>query len=60
MVRVTVNGKRINWSLGKKVNPDHWITGAGLLKPSTKESKTVNGKYIKKNRQYHLDFYFIG
>lgn len=42
MVRVTVNGKRINWSLGKKVNPDHWITGAGLLKTSAKESKLVN------------------
>lgn len=42
MVRVTINGKRSDWSLGKKVNPDHWITGAGLLKTSAKESKLVN------------------
>jgi site-specific recombinase XerD len=42
MIRITVNGKRVNWSLGKKVNPDHWISGAGILKPSAKESKIVN------------------
>lgn len=42
MVRVTINGKRIDWSLGKQVNPDHWITGAGILRASAKESKIVN------------------
>lgn len=42
MVRVTINGKRSDWSLGKKVNLEHWITGAGLLKTSAKESKLVN------------------
>lgn len=42
MVRVTINGRRIDWSLGKQVNPDHWITGAGILKTSAKESKIVN------------------
>jgi hypothetical protein len=42
MVRITINGKRIDWSLGKQVNPDHWISGAGILKPSAKESKLVN------------------
>ncbi len=42
MVRITINGKRAEWSLGKQVNPEHWITGAGTLKPSAKESKIVN------------------
>lgn len=42
MVRITINGKRTDWSLGKQVNPDHWVTGAGILKTSCKESKTVN------------------
>ena len=42
MVRVTIVGKRADWSLGKKVNPDHWISGAGVLKSSAKESKIVN------------------
>lgn len=42
MVRVTIDGCRTDWSLGKKVNPDHWVTGAGILKTSCKESKTVN------------------
>lgn len=42
MVRITINGKRVEWSLGKQVNPDHWISGAGILKTSCKESKIVN------------------
>lgn len=42
MVRVTISGTRADWSLGKKVNPDHWMSGAGILKPSAKESKLVN------------------
>lgn len=42
MVRVTINGKRTDWSLGKKVNPEHWISGVGILKTSCKESKIVN------------------
>jgi site-specific recombinase XerD len=42
MVRITINGKRIDWSLGKQVNPDHWISGAGILKSAAKESKLVN------------------
>ena len=49
MVRITINGKRIDWSLGKQVNPDHWISGAGILKTSAKESKTVN-PYLNKVR----------
>jgi len=42
MVRVTIRGKRADWSLGKKVNSEHWISGAGVLKTSAKESKIVN------------------
>lgn len=42
MIRVTINGCRADWSLGKKVNPDHWISGAGVLKTAAKESKIVN------------------
>jgi hypothetical protein len=57
MVRITVNGKRINWSLGKKVNPNHWITGAGLLKTSAKESKLVNPylNQVRGNIQSHFN-----
>ncbi|MCC7533824.1 MAG: site-specific integrase [Bacteroidia bacterium] len=47
MVRVTINGKRINWSLGKQVNPEHWLSGAGMLKTSAKESKLVNPYLIQ-------------
>ncbi len=57
MVRVTINGYRTEWSLGKQVNPDHWITGAGLLKTSAKESKTVN-PYLNQVRgdiQFHYN-----
>jgi len=42
MVRVTINGRRAEWSLGKKVNPAHWISGAGMLKSAAKESNQVN------------------
>lgn len=42
MVRITIHGKRAEWSLGKQVNPEHWVSGAGTLKPSAKESKIVN------------------
>lgn len=42
MVRITIQGRRAEWSLGKKVNPEHWISKAGILKPSVKESKLVN------------------
>lgn len=42
MVRITINGARAEWSLGKQVNPEHWLNGAGMLKPSAKESKIVN------------------
>lgn len=57
MIRVTINGERINWSLGKKVNPNHWIAGAGLLKTSAKESKIVN-PYLNQVRgdiQFHYN-----
>ena len=57
MVRVTINGYRTDWSLGKQVNPDHWITGAGLLKNSAKESKLVN-PYLNQVRgdiQFHYN-----
>ncbi len=57
MVRVTINGCRTEWSLGKQVNPDHWITGAGLLKTSAKESKLVN-PYLNQVRgdiQFHYN-----
>ena len=42
MVRITIDGKRTEWSLGRKVNPNHWITGAGMLKPGAKEANVVN------------------
>lgn len=47
MVRITIQGKRAEWSLGKKVNSEHWISKAGMLKPSVKESKLVNPYLIQ-------------
>ncbi len=56
MVRITINGKRIDWSLGKQVNPDHWISGAGILKTSAKESKTVNPYLNHVRGEIHTHF----
>lgn len=57
MVRVTINGCRTDWSLGKKVNPEHWVSGAGQLKNTAKESKTVNPylNQIKGDIQFHYN-----
>ncbi len=57
MVRVTINGKRADWSLGKKVNPDFWITGAGQIKSAVKESKQINSylNQIRGDLQNHYN-----
>ena len=57
MVRVTIDGCRTDWSLGKKVNPEHWISGAGQLKNSAKESKTVNPylNQVRGDLQFHYN-----
>src|SRR5438309_10862106 len=43
--RVTVQGKRAEISLKKKINPKNWNAKSGFMKGNGEEARTVN-KYI--------------
>jgi site-specific recombinase XerD len=41
--RITINGKRIDKSTGKYIDPDKWSTEAGRMKGTSEEARTING-----------------
>jgi len=41
-VRLTIEGRRTQFSLGKKIEPDKWIQKAGMAKGSGQEAKIIN------------------
>jgi site-specific recombinase XerD len=41
-VRLTIEGSRNEFSLGKKIHPDRWIAKIGLMKGNSEEAKTFN------------------
>ncbi len=40
--RLTVNGKRSQFSLGKKIEPEKWDVHAGIIKGNSEDAKTFN------------------
>lgn len=40
--RITINGLRTEFSIKRSVEPQKWISNAGIVKGTTEESKTVN------------------
>lgn len=41
-VRVTVDGKRVELSTGKKIQPDQWNINAGRIKGNSEEARIIN------------------
>lgn len=59
-LRITVDGKRAEFSIRRKIHPTRWSTETGLAKGSSKEIQELN-RYISsiKNRIYHYQQRFI-
>ena len=45
-VRITIDGKRSEISIGKKVHPEKWDKDYGVLKGKDLESKTFNNHLL--------------
>jgi hypothetical protein len=56
-VRLTIEGSRIEFSLGKKVHPDKWIAKSGIMKGNLEEARTFNNylALVKGDPQKHYN-----
>ncbi|MCU0342011.1 MAG: Arm DNA-binding domain-containing protein, partial [Spirosomaceae bacterium] len=56
-VRLTIEGARTEFSLGKKVHPDKWIAKAGVMKGNSEEARTLNSylNLVKGELQKHYN-----
>lgn len=41
--RITIDGKRIDWSTGKYINADKWSVAGNKIKGTSEEARTING-----------------
>lgn len=41
-VRLTIEGRRTQFSLGRKIEPDKWIAKAGMVRGTNEEARTIN------------------
>jgi site-specific recombinase XerD len=55
--RLTIEGARIELSLGKKVHPDKWLSKSGLMKGNSEEARTFNSylNLVKGDLQKHYN-----
>lgn len=56
-VRITIDGRRSQFSLSRKIDPTKWITKAGMAKGNTEESRTLNNyiNYVRGEIQKHYN-----
>jgi Arm DNA-binding domain len=56
--RITVNGLRTEFSIKRSINPDKWLSNAGVIKGTAEESKSINtflaSVRVKLNEHYRL------
>jgi len=55
--RITYLGKRVEISIGRKVDPQKWDVEAGFLKGPGQEIKDINKEIITVNNDIHTAFY---
>ncbi len=54
--RITVNSKRCEVSIKRKIHMDSWNSGKGMAKPSTSENKQLNS-YLEQIRKMMVESY---
>ncbi len=56
-VRITIDGRRSQFSLSRKIDPTKWITKAGMAKGNTEESRTLNNyiNFVRGEIQKHYN-----
>ncbi|WP_435354231.1 site-specific integrase [Emticicia sp. SJ17W-69] len=56
-VRLTIDGSRTQFSLGKKIEPEKWISKAGIVKGTNEEARTLNNyiNLVKGELQKHYN-----
>lgn len=56
-VRLTIEGARVEFSLGRKIHPDKWLPKAGIAKGTSEEARTLNNyiNIVKGNIQKHYN-----
>ncbi|MFN3849646.1 MAG: site-specific integrase [Spirosomataceae bacterium] len=56
-VRLTIEGRRTQFSLGRKIEPERWIPKAGIVKGSNEEARTINSyiNLVKGDLQKHYN-----
>lgn len=54
--RITVNGKRSQFSLKRSVNPEKWNSSSGTLKGNSEETRILNSYLNKVRNELHKHF----
>jgi len=56
-VRITIDGRRSQFSLSRKIEPSKWITKAGIAKGTNEEARTLNNyiNFVRGEIQKHYN-----
>jgi site-specific recombinase XerD len=56
-VRITIDGRRTQFSLSRKIEPSKWMTKAGMAKGNSEEARTLNNyiNYVRGELQKHYN-----
>lgn len=55
-VRLTIEGLRSEFALGRKVQPDKWLAKAGVMKGTSEEARTINHYISQVKTELHKHY----